>query len=38
MFALDIERVVRIKVEGSPLHLLVQTWRPGLPLESTFAD
>jgi hypothetical protein len=38
MFALDIERVVRIKVEGSPLHLLVRTWRPGLPLESTFAD
>ena len=37
-FVLDIERVVRIKVEGSPLHLLVQTWRPGLPLESTFAD
>jgi Pyridoxamine 5'-phosphate oxidase len=38
LFVLDIERVVRIKVDGSPPHLLIQTWRPGHPLESTFAD
>jgi len=38
LFALDIERVVRIKLEGSPPHLLIQTWRPDRPLASTFAD
>lgn len=38
LFALDIQRVVRIKLEGSPPHLLVQTWRPGRPLERAFAD
>jgi hypothetical protein len=38
LFALDIERVVRIKVEGDPPRLLVQTWRPGQPLERSFAD
>lgn len=38
VFVLDIERVVRIKLEGSPLRLLVQTWRPGRPLERAFAD
>jgi hypothetical protein len=38
LFALDIERVVRIKVEGKPPHLLVQTWRPGSGLERAFAD
>ncbi len=38
LFAIDIDRVVRIKLDGSPPHLLVQTWRPDRPLESTFAD
>jgi hypothetical protein len=38
LFVLDIDRVVRIKMDGSPPHLLVQTWRPDRPLESTFAD
>jgi hypothetical protein len=38
LFALEIDRVVRIKVEGSPAHLLVQTWRPGQPLDSSVAD
>jgi Pyridoxamine 5'-phosphate oxidase len=38
LFALDIERVVRIKLEGSPPHLLVQTWRPGGGLERAFVD
>lgn len=38
LFVLDIERVVRIVLDGSPPHLLVQTWRPGRPLESEFAD
>ena len=38
LFVLDIERVVRIKLDGSPPHLLIQTWRPDRPLESTFAD
>jgi hypothetical protein len=38
LFVLDIERVVRIKIDGDPPHLLVQTWRPGRPLEEAFAD
>jgi hypothetical protein len=38
LFVLDIERVVRIKLDGSPPHLSIQTWRPGRPLESEFAD
>jgi hypothetical protein len=38
LFVLDIERVVRIKLEGSPPHLSVQTWRPGRPMEKAFAD
>jgi Pyridoxamine 5'-phosphate oxidase len=38
LFVLDIERVVRIKLDGSPPHLLVQTWRPGRPIESELAD
>ena len=38
LFVLDIERVVRVKMDGKPPHLLIQTWRPGRPLESTFAD
>jgi hypothetical protein len=38
LFVLDIDRVVRIKLDGSPPHLLIQTWRPGRPLESEFAD
>jgi hypothetical protein len=38
LFVLDIERVVRVKLDGSPPHLLIQTWHPGRPLESTFAD
>jgi hypothetical protein len=38
LFVLDVERVVRIKLEGSPPHLLIQTWRPDRPVERTFAD
>jgi len=38
LFVLDIERVVRVKLDGDPPHLLIQTWRPGQPLEETFAD
>lgn len=38
LFVLDIERVVRIKLDGSPPHLLIQTWRPGHALKSAFAD
>jgi hypothetical protein len=38
LFVLEVERVVRIKLEGNPPHLLVQTWRPGRPLERAFAD
>jgi Pyridoxamine 5'-phosphate oxidase len=38
LFSLDIERVVRIKLDGSPPHLLIQTWRPGRELEGVFAD
>lgn len=38
LFVLDIERVVRIKLDGSPPHLLIQMWRPGHALKSAFAD
>ena len=38
LFVLDIERVVRIKLEGTPPHLLILTWRAGRPLERAFAD
>jgi hypothetical protein len=38
IFRVDIERVVRIKLDGDPLHLLVRTWRPGRPIEDVFAD
>ena len=38
LFVLDIERVVQIKLDGSPPHPLIETWRPDRPLESTFAD
>jgi Pyridoxamine 5'-phosphate oxidase len=38
LFVLEIDRVVRVKLEGSPPHLLIQTWRPGRPLEASFAD
>jgi hypothetical protein len=38
LFVLDIQRVVRIRLDGSPPHLLIETWRPGRPLESAFAD
>ena len=37
LFVLDIERVVQIKLDGSPPHLLIRTWRPDRPVESTFA-
>ena len=33
LFRVDIERVVRIKLEGKPLQLIVLTWRPGKPVE-----
>jgi hypothetical protein len=38
LFVLDVQRVVRIKLEGSPPHLLIRTWRPSRPLESAFVD
>jgi hypothetical protein len=38
LFALDIERVMRIALEGSPPHLIVYTWRPGRPIERAVAD
>jgi hypothetical protein len=38
LFVLDIDRVVRVKLDGSPPHLLIQTWRPGRPVERVFAD
>lgn len=38
LFILDIERVVRITLDGSPQHLLIQTWRPDRPLASAYAD
>lgn len=38
LFVLEIERVIRIKLDGDPLHLLVRTWRPGQPLRDVFAD
>jgi hypothetical protein len=38
LFVVDIDRVMRIKLDGSPPHLLIQTWRPGQPLDSTFPD
>jgi hypothetical protein len=33
LFRVDIERVVRIKLEGKPLQLVVLTWRPGRAVE-----
>ena len=38
LFILDLDRVMRIKLEGSPLQLLVLTWRPGQALERVVAD
>ena len=38
LFAIDIERVVRIKLDGGPPHLLVRTWRPGHPVKDSYAD
>jgi hypothetical protein len=38
LFVLEVERVVRIKLDGTPPHLLIETWRPGRPLERAFAD
>ena len=38
LFVVDIERVVRIFLEGKPLQLLVQTWRPDRPLEVKIVD
>lgn len=38
LFRVDIERVVRIRLDGDPLHLLVRTWRPGRPVQDVFAD
>jgi hypothetical protein len=38
LFALDVERVVRIELEGTPPHLVVSTWRPGRPLERVVVD
>jgi hypothetical protein len=38
LFVLDIDRVVRVKLDGEPPHLLIQTWRPGQPLEEAVAD
>lgn len=33
-----ISSVLRIKLDGSPPQLLIQTWRPGRGLQSAFAD
>ena len=38
VFVMEIERVVRIALEGSPPHLIVRTWRPGRPIERAVAD
>lgn len=38
LFVLEVDRVVRIVVEGSPPHLIVRTWRPGRPIERSVAD
>jgi hypothetical protein len=38
LFVLDIDRVVRIALEGSPPQLVVATWRPGRPVERAVAD
>ena len=38
LFVLDIERVVRIVLEGTPPQLIVRTWRPGRPIERSVAD
>ena len=38
LFVLEIERVVRIKLEGTPPHLMILTWRPGRPLERVSVD
>jgi hypothetical protein len=38
LFVLDIERVVRIKLEGSPPNLVVYTWRTGRSLARAVVD
>ena len=38
LFVLDVERVVRIVLEGTPPRLIVRTWRPGRPVERAVAD
>jgi hypothetical protein len=38
LFVFDVERVVRVTVEGSPPHLVVRTWRPGRAIERVAAD
>jgi hypothetical protein len=38
LFVLEIDRVVRIVLDGSPPQLIVRTWRPGGPIEHSVAD
>jgi Pyridoxamine 5'-phosphate oxidase len=38
LFVLDVDRVVRIGLEGDPPHLVVRTWRPGRPIERAVVD
>lgn len=38
LFVLDVERVVRITLEGTPPHLIVRTWRPGRAIERAVVD
>lgn len=37
-FVLDIQRVVKIQLDGEPPHLLVRTWERGRPLKDAIAD
>ena len=38
LFVLEVDRVVRIALEGSPPQLVIRTWRPGRPIERAVAD
>lgn len=38
LFVLELERVVRVALEGSPPTLVITTWRPGRPLERAIVD
>jgi hypothetical protein len=38
LFVLEVDRVMRIVLEGAPPHLVVLTWRPGRAIERSVAD